>query len=135
MSGTTLARALGLWYVLVGLITLVVALVQEPFSEWGGFGYVAAAAIIVISILGAYMASTGRGGPRPMGMSSRTRLLFYAVMAVIAVSAVLNIASSFGDWTVTKTLNLGISLEILGVLTGILLAPPPETELDETQGG
>jgi len=135
MGGSTLARALGLWYVVVGVLTLVIALVQEPLSMWGGFGYLAGIAIVVITVLGAYMASTGKGGPRPMGMSNLTRMLFYAVMAVIALSAILNVVSSLDNWTVTKTLNLGISLEILGVLTGILLAPQPEPEPDNQKGG
>jgi len=134
MVGSTLARALGLWYVVVGVLTIAVALVQESISSWGGFGYVAGAAIVIITVLGAYMAATGKGGPRPMGMTNRTRILFYAVMAVIALSAILNIASSIDNWTVTKTLNLGISLEILGVLTGILLAPQQEQGPDASQG-
>jgi len=121
-SSSALTRPLGLYYLVVGMFTLIVAVLQEPLSAWGGFGYVAGGAIVVITVLGAYMAFTGKGGPRPMPTTTSTRIIYYAVMAVISLSAILNVASSFDDWTVTKTLNLGISLEVLGVFTGILVA-------------
>lgn len=115
-------KVLGWYYFIVALITLVIAFVQQPIGEWGGFGLLLGAALALLGLVGLWQGITGKGNTRSTTMSeSRQRV--WAIVGLVAVSlaAVTTIISDQQSWSATDTLTTGIWVALLGLFVSQLV--------------
>ncbi len=109
-------RGLGIWYVVVAAITLVVALVQAPVSEWGALGWLLGAAVLLLGIAGLFQAVTGRGNTRSSTMSQgRQRKWAIFGLAAVTIAAVGTLIANLASWEVQDTLLVGTWMALLGL--------------------
>lgn len=109
-------KALGWYYAVVSFIAIVVALVQQPIGEWGGFGWLIGAALLLMGVVGLWQGITGRGSTRSSTMSeSRQRTLGIVGLIAVTIAAAGIIVSSLGDWTASDTLTLGVWVALAGL--------------------
>jgi len=102
-------KRLGAVYAVVALVTWIIALVQEPLSEWGTFTVIIGALLAILGIVGLYMALTGRGNTRSTTMSEKTQRTWAIVGVVAMVIAVVGtFLSGLDDWSVSSTFSVGI---------------------------
>lgn len=115
-------KVLGWYYFIVALITLIIAFVQQPIGEWGGFGLLLGAALALLGLVGLWQGVTGKGNTRSTTMSeSRQRV--WAIVGLVAVSlaAVTTIISDQQSWSATDTLTTGIWVALLGLFVSQLV--------------
>lgn len=115
-------KVLGWYYFIVALITLIIAFVQQPIGEWGGFGLLLGAALALLGLVGLWQGITGKGNTRSTTMSdSRQRV--WAIVGLVAVSlaAVTTIISDQQSWSATDTLTTGIWVALLGLFLSQLV--------------
>lgn len=109
-------KVLGWYYFIVALITIVIAFVQQPIGEWGGFGLLLGAALALLGIVGLWQGITGKGNTRSTTMSESRRRV-WAIVGLVAVSlaAVTTIIADEQSWSATDTLTTGIWVALLGL--------------------
>ncbi|HAN71768.1 MAG TPA: hypothetical protein DCQ36_09315 [Actinobacteria bacterium] len=109
-------KALGWFYFVVGIVTLVIAFIQQPISEWGTLGWILGAAALLLAITGLYQGITGRGNTRSKTMSeARQRRWAIIGLLAISVATIAYVASSFENWTAQTTLTIGVWVALLGL--------------------
>ena len=115
-------KVLGWYYFIIALITLVIAFVQQPIGEWGGFGLLLGAALALLGLVGLWQGITGKGNTRSTTMSdSRQRV--WAIVGLVAVSlaALTTIIADEQSWSAIDTLTIGIWVALLGLFVSQLV--------------
>ncbi|MFM1918122.1 MAG: hypothetical protein RJB01_1637 [Actinomycetota bacterium] len=109
-------RKLGWYYFVVALITLVIAAIQQPIGEWGGWGYILGAALAFLGIVGLYQGLTGKGNTRSTSMSEGTQRK-WAIFGIIAVTlaVAINVIADVQDFAVSDTISVGIWVALAGM--------------------
>lgn len=109
-------KMLGWYYFVVALITLVIAFVQQPIGEWGGFGLLLGAALALLGIVGLWQGVTGKGNTRSATMSaSRQRVWAIVGLAAVSLAALTTIIADEQSWSAVDTLTIGIWVALLGL--------------------
>jgi drug/metabolite transporter (DMT)-like permease len=111
------ARAAGVIIFLISIATVIVAFVHTPFGEWGTWGYLLGAVVLIFGVTFLYSALTNRMNIVGRNVSGRTNLVISVVGLVAAVVVVIGNVISQGDsgWTVTTILTTGVFIA-LGVM-------------------
>jgi membrane associated rhomboid family serine protease len=114
-------RKLGWYYFVVALITLIIAAVQQPIGEWGGWGWLLGAALALLGVVGLYQGLTGKGNTRSKTMSEGTQRK-WAIVGLIAVSfaVVVNVIADAQNFNVADTISVGIWVALLGLFVSQL---------------
>lgn len=115
-------KVLGWYYFIVALIAIVIAFVQQPIGDWGGFGLLLGAALALLGLVGLWQGLTGKGNTRSTTMSeSRQRV--WAIVGLVAVSlaALTTIIADEQAWSATDTLTVGIWVALLGLFVSQLV--------------
>lgn len=109
-------RKLGWYYFVVALITLVIAAIQTPIGEWGGWGWLLGAALALLGVVGLYQGLTGKGNTRSKTMSEG-RQRKWAIVGLIAVTlaVIVNVIADAQDFAVADTLSVGIWVAVAGL--------------------
>ncbi len=115
-------RILGWYYFIIALITIVIAFLQQPISQWGGFGLLLGAALALLGLVGLWQGITGKGNTRSTTMSE-SRQRTWAIVGLVAVSlaAVTTIISDQQSWSAIDTLTTGIWVSLLGLFVSQLV--------------
>lgn len=115
-------KILGWYYFIVALITLVIALIQEPIGEWGGWGLLLAAALALLGLIGLWQGITGKGNTRSTTMSeSRQRVWAIVGLVAVTLAVVTSILSDMINWTASDTITAGIWVALLGLFVSQLV--------------
>lgn len=109
-------RKLGWYYFVVALITLILAAIQTPIGEWGGWGWLLGGALGLLGVVGLYQGLTGKGNTRSNTMSEATQRK-WAVFGLIAVSlaVIVNVIADVQDFAVSDTISVGIWVALAGM--------------------
>ena len=109
-------RKLGWYYFVVALITLIVAAIQAPIGEWGGWGWFLGGALTLLGVVGLYQGLTGKGNTRSKTMSEG-RQRKWAIVGLIAVTlaVIVNVIADAQDFAVADTLSVGIWVAVAGL--------------------
>jgi hypothetical protein len=92
----------------VAAITLVIAFVNTPFGEWGTYGYLLGAVLLLFGVTFLYSAVKDRMNIVGRNTSGKTNLII-SVIGLIA--SIVVVASPFfmgNEWTVTTILTTGV---------------------------
>ena len=109
-------KKLGWFYVVIAVITLVIAVVQQPIGDWGAFGWLIAAALLLLGITGLRQGMTGRGNTRSRNMTE-VKQRQWAIVGLIGVTVavIATVISSLSDWTASDTLVVGVWVAMSGL--------------------
>lgn len=114
-------RILGWYYFVVAVITLVIAFVQQPIGEWGGWGLLLAAALALLGIVGLWQGITGKGSTRSSTMSeSRQRVWAIVGLVAVTLAVIASVVSDMSGWTASDTITAGIWVALLGLFVSQL---------------
>jgi len=109
-------KVLGWYYFLVALITLVIAVIQQPVGDWGGWGLLLGAAMALLGLVGLWQGVTGKGNTRSTTMSeSRQRVWAIVGLVAVTLAVVVSIISDMTNWTASDTITVGIGVALLGL--------------------
>lgn len=115
-------KVLGWYYFVVALITIVIAFVQQPIGEWGGFGLLLGAALALLGLVGLWQGLTGKGNTRSTTMSeSRQRVWAIVGLVAVSIAALTTIIADEKAWSATDTLTVGIWVALLGLFVSQLV--------------
>lgn len=110
-------KKLGWFYVVVVVITLVIAFVQQPIADWGTFGWVIAVALLLLGAVGLRQGITGKGNTRSRTMTvSKQRAWAILGLVGLTVAMIGTIFTSLTTWTASDTLTMGVWVAICGLL-------------------
>lgn len=114
-------KILGWYYFVVSVIAIVIAVIQQPFSEWSGFAWILGAAAVLLGATGLYQGITGRGNTRSRTMSE-ARQRRWAIIGLLAISVgtIAYVASTYETWTAQTTLTIGIWAALVGLFVSQL---------------
>lgn len=109
-------KVLGWYYFVVCTLAIVLALIQQPISEWSGFAWIVGVAAALLAATGLYQGITGKGNTRS-GTMSESRQRRWAIIGLLAVSVatLAYVVSSYEDWTAQTTLTIGVWAALLGL--------------------
>lgn len=114
-------RVLGWYYFLVALITLVIAVIQQPVGDWGGWGLLLGAALALLGLVGLWQGVTGKGNTRSTTMSeSRQRVWAIFGLVAVTLAVVVSIISDMTNWIASDTITVGIWVALLGLFVSQL---------------
>jgi hypothetical protein len=114
-------KVLGWYYFLVALITLVIAVIQQPVGDWGGWGLLLGAAMALLGLVGLWQGVTGKGNTRSTTMSeSRQRVWAIVGLVAVTLAVVVSIISDMTNWTASDTITVGIWVALLGLFVSQL---------------
>lgn len=109
-------KKLGWFYVVVAVITLIVAFVIQPFADWGTFGYVMGILIALLGLLGLRQAITGKGNTRSRNMSeAKQRQWSIFGLIAITVAMIASIVTTVTTLSATDALQVGIWVSLSGL--------------------
>jgi len=109
-------KKLGWFYVVIAVITLVIAVVQQPIGDWGVFGWLIAAALLLLGITGLRQGMTGRGNTRSRNMTEAKQRQWAIVGLIgVTVAVIATVISSLSDWTASDTLVVGVWVALSGL--------------------
>ena len=115
-------KVLAWYYFIIALITLVIAFVQQPIGEWGGFGLLLGAALALLGLVGLWQGLTGKGNTRSTTMSeSRQRVWAIVGLVAVSIAALTTIIADEQAWSATDTLTVGIWVALLGLFVSQLV--------------
>jgi hypothetical protein len=109
-------KKLGWFYVVVVAITVIAAFVVQPFADWGTFGYVLGAVVVIFGIVGLRQALTGKGSTRSRNMTEAKQRQ-WAIFGLIAVTVALvaSIVTTLMSLTATDVLVAGVWVALAGL--------------------
>lgn len=109
-------KALGWFYVVIAVITLIIAFVQQPIADWGIYGWLIGAALLLLGVVGLRQGITGKGNTRSRTMSE-SKQRSWAILGLIGltVAMVATVATSVSAWTAADTLTIGVWIAISGL--------------------
>ncbi len=114
-------KVLGWYYFLVALITLVIAVIQQPVGDWGGWGLLLGAALALLGLVGLWQGVTGKGNTRSTTMSeSRQRVWAIVGLVAVTLAVVVSIISDMTNWIASDTITVGIWVALLGLFVSQL---------------
>ena len=90
----------------IGVVTLIIALVHTPFGEWSANARFLAAVLLVVTLL--YFFIGVRGNVNLVGKwSPRTSMIFSGI-ATLAAGFILGATIFSDEWTVTNIITTGL---------------------------
>jgi len=114
-------KVLGWYYFVVAVITLVIAFIQQPIGEWGGWGLLMGAALALLGILGLWQGITGKGNTRSATMTqSRQRVWAIVGLVAVTLAVITSILNDLINWTASDTISVGIWVALLGLFVSQL---------------
>lgn len=109
------SRVAGYIISIISIVTLIIAFVNTPFGEWGTYGYLLGAALLLFGVTFLYAGVKDRMNLVGRNFSGKANLII-AVIGLIA--SVVVVASPFfmgNEWSVTTILTTGV-FAALGVM-------------------
>ena len=114
-------KVLGWYYFVVAVITLVIAFIQQPIGEWGGWGLLMGAALALLGIVGLWQGITGKGNTRSATMTqSRQRVWAIVGLVAVTLAVITSILNDLINWTASDTVSVGIWVALLGLFVSQL---------------
>ena len=114
-------KVLGWYYFVVAVITLVIAFIQQPIGEWGGWGLLMGAALALLGIVGLWQGITGKGNTRSATMTqSRQRVWAIVGLVAVTLAVITSILNDLINWTASDTISVGIWVALLGLFVSQL---------------
>ncbi len=114
-------KVLGWYYFVVAVITLVIAFIQQPIGEWGGWGLLMGAALALLGVVGLWQGITGKGSTRSATMSeSRQRVWAIVGLVAVTLAVIASVVSDMSGWTASDTITAGIWVALLGLFVSQL---------------
>lgn len=95
---------------LIGIVTLIIALVHTPIGQWQGTGYLLGGAVLIISLLWLYLGI--RGSYNLMGRMSARGAMILGVIGALASGFILGTTIITDSWTVGNVLMAGLWAQI-----------------------
>lgn len=115
-------KVLGWYYFIVAVITLVIAVIQQPIGDWGGWGLLLAAALGLLGAVGLWQGITGKGNTRSSTQSeSRQRVWAIVGLAAVTLAVITSIISDMTSWSASDTITVGIWVALLGLFVSQLV--------------
>ena len=114
-------KILGWYYFVVAVITLVIAFIQQPIGEWGGWGLLMGAVLALLGIVGLWQGITGKGNTRSATMTqSRQRVWAIVGLVAVTLAVITSILNDLINWTASDTISVGIWVALLGLFVSQL---------------
>jgi len=114
-------KVLGWYYFVVAVITLVIAFIQQPIGEWGGWGLLMGAVLALLGIVGLWQGITGKGNTRSATMTqSRQRVWAIVGLVAVTLAVITSILNDLINWTASDTISVGIWVALLGLFVSQL---------------
>lgn len=104
-----LQRKVGWLIALAAAATLVIALVQQPFSQWPSVAWLLMGALVLIAAAGIYAGITGKLYTSKSSLKSQ-RTGAIVVIVLMALGLLLLLLSGLSAWTVLDTMSTGFFL-------------------------
>lgn len=119
VESTSERRFLGAVWFLAAIGGIVGAALAQPFSEWSTFGWLIAALLVLLGLVGLWMLITGNGHVLNPRVSPKTQ----GVVAIIgllasAVVVVGNLITDEGRWTALDALTVAVWVAV-GVMFAV----------------
>ena len=104
------SRIVGVLIFIVTLVSVILVLVNTPLSEWGTWGYLLGAVVVVFGLAFLYSAAKNRMNIVGRNTSGRTNLIISVIGVIAAIAVVISNFVTQGDagWTVSTILTTGV---------------------------
>ena len=106
-------KVIGAIWLMAAIVSIGAAFAVQPVSDWGFFGYLIAAALVLMGVTGAWMLITGRGQIWGGKSSLKSRRILSIIGIIGATILVLGyLVSDWSNWTANDVLSIGVWVAI-----------------------
>ena len=106
-------KVIGAIWLIAAIVSLGAAFVVQPVSDWGFFGDLIAAAMVLLGVTGAWILVTGRGQIWSSRSSLKSRRILSIIGIIAATILVLGyLVSDWANWTANDILSIGVWVAI-----------------------
>ena len=106
-------KVIGAIWLIAAIVSIGVAFAVQPVSDWGFFGYLIAAALVLMGVTGAWILVTGRGQIWSGRSSLKSRRILSIIGIIAATILVLGyLVSDWANWTANDILSIGVWVAI-----------------------
>lgn len=109
------SKAAGYIIFLIAVVTLIIAFVTTPFGEWGSFGYLLGAVLLLFGVTFLYAAAKDRMNIVGKNFSGKANLIIAVIGLIACIVVVVSPFFMGSEWTTTTVMTTGV-FAALGVM-------------------
>ena len=109
------SKAAGYIIFLIAVVTLIIAFVTTPFGEWGSFGYLLGAVLLLFGVTFLYSAAKDRMNIVGKNFSGKANLIIAVIGLIACIVVVVSPFFMGSEWTATTVMTTGV-FAALGVM-------------------